>query len=139
MSRKQAREKAFECLFGQNFSNPKENENLWSFTLQSIDENISPEDKEFITNLCEGVISNAEEIKQILNKALKGYTFDELYQADKTILMLSVFELKYMKENEKIVINEAVNISKKYGLEKSSKFVNGVLSGVLKLDEWKHG
>lgn len=138
MSRKLAREKAFECLFGQNFANPKQTEGLWEFTLQESESNLTDEDKMFATELCKGVLTNIDEIKEVLSKVLKGYNFDALYQADKTILMIAVYEILYTDLDKKIVVNEAVEISKKFGIEKSFKFVNGVLSGVLKLNEWKH-
>ena len=64
---------------------------------------------------------------------LKGYTPDRLYKVDLAILVLAIIELKYVKENPKeVIINEAVELAKKYSTEKSPKFINGILADIVK-------
>lgn len=138
MSRKEAREKAFQVLFGQNFSDIENKNRLYSLRVVSINDDLDSEDKEFVETLYSGVLMHLSESIQTLNKVLKGYSFNELYQVDKTILLIALFELNYTGTDKKIVINEAVEIAKKYGTEKSPKFVNGVLSGVLKINGWEY-
>lgn len=133
MTRSQAREIAFKCLFGQNFLDFSATQNQWKQTLNSLEVDFENDDLSFVTELCQGVMDNFVELKNILNSVLKGYVFDQLYSADKTILLLAVYEIKHTNVDAKVAINEAVKLSKKYGLDKSSKFVNGVLAGVLKI------
>lgn len=129
MSRKNAREKAYQVLFSASFNNFE-----WESTLNEMQNewNLNEEDLSFCKEICVGVVENLEELKKIIENNLKGYNFSQLYQSDKIVLLISLFELKFSKTPKAIIINEAVEISKKYGIEKSPKFVNGVLSGVLK-------
>lgn len=133
MSRKIARERAYQLLFGQDFS--KKEQQSFEETIKEMQKKdwvLNDEEIVYINFLCDGVKNNFNELKEIISNNLKGYTFSQLNTSDKTILLVAVFELKHSNLEPKIVINEAVELSKKYGLEKSYKFVNGVLSGVLK-------
>ena len=64
---------------------------------------------------------------------LKGYTINRVYKIDLAILVLAVIELNYIKENPKqVIINEAVELAKKFSTDKSPKFINGVLADIVK-------
>ncbi|MBR1925868.1 MAG: transcription antitermination factor NusB [Clostridia bacterium] len=131
MSRKNAREKAYQILFGlKSFDNDEQ----WQTSLSEMQKewNLDDEDISFAKDICFGVVKNFESLKQILEKNLKGYSFEKLYRSDRTILLIALYELNHTTTPQKVVINEAVEISKKYGIEKSPKFVNGVLSGAIK-------
>jgi len=61
------------------------------------------------------------------------WQFKRLSSVDKSILRLAVYQLKYCLDiPPKVVINEAIELAKKFSTEKSSSFVNGVLDAVLK-------
>ena len=131
MSRKLAREKAYQILFGINFNNENEQVKI------SLDEmqkewNLNEDDLNFLKELLDGVLTNKDELIKVLTQNLKDYKIEQLYASDKAVLLIALFELLHTQTPQKVVINEAVEISKKYGVEKSSKFVNGVLSGVVK-------
>ncbi|MEE1029504.1 MAG: transcription antitermination factor NusB, partial [Alphaproteobacteria bacterium] len=73
------------------------------------------------------------EINEIISSNLKGYTINRLNKIDLAIITLAVIELKFINETPKeIVINEAVELAKKYSTEKSPRFVNGVLADIVK-------
>ena len=73
------------------------------------------------------------EINEIISSNLKGYTIERLYKIDLAILVLAVIELKFIKENPKeVIINEAVELAKKFSTEKSPRFINGVLADIVK-------
>lgn len=131
MSRKLAREKAYQILFGINFNKKSEQVKI------SLDEmqkewNLNEDDLNFLKELLDGVLTNKDELIKVLTQNLKDYKIEQLYASDKAVLLIALFELLHTQTPHKVVINEAVEISKKYGVEKSSKFVNGVLSGVVK-------
>ena len=76
---------------------------------------------------------NYDEINKIISTNLKGYTVERLFKIDLAIITLAVIELKYIKENPKeVIINEAVELAKKYSTEKSPRFINGVLADIVK-------
>lgn len=88
--------------------------------------------REYVKEIARGVKENNEEITAIIEKNLKkGWTIDRISTVDLAILKLAIYEIKYKKEPFKVIINEAVNIAKKYGEETSSAFVNGVLASVV--------
>ena len=73
------------------------------------------------------------EISETINSILKGYTIDRIFKVDLAILVVAIIELKYIKENPKeVIVNEAVNLAKKYSTDKSPKFINGVLADIIK-------
>ncbi len=130
MSRKTAREKAYQVLFGINFD-----ENFdFHATLDEMQKEwkLDGEDLSFVEEICLGVQENKEKLFDILQNNLKGYKISQLYQSDKAVLLIALYELLNTQTPKQVVVNEAVEISKKYGIEKSPKFVNGVLSGVIK-------
>ena len=88
--------------------------------------------REFVKEMARGIKENNEEITEIISKNLKkGWTIDRISTVDLAVLKLAIYEIKYKKEPFKIIINEAVNLAKKYGEESSPSFVNGVLASVV--------
>lgn len=132
MSRSECRERVYQVLFSEDF---KKDEIKWNDTLENFrkeDWKVSEDDLNYINAVCNGVVSHYDEIAELINKHLKGYTLNKLYKTDRTALLIAVFELKWTDTPQKVVVNEAVELSKKYGTDKSPAFVNGVLSGVLR-------
>ena len=125
--RKQARELAFKLIFERLFV--KEN---YSFDEEFFALLKKEEDKEFSKNLISTFEKNREELTSIISSHLVGYEIDRVYKVDLAILYLACTELSYFDTPFKIVVNEAVEIAKLYSTEKSSRFVNGVLSSILK-------
>ena len=76
---------------------------------------------------------NYESILDVIKENTEGYDLERVYKVDLAILVLAVFELIYDKSTpQNVVINEAVELSKKYSTEKSYSFINGVLAKVVK-------
>ena len=128
MSRKKSRELLFKMVFELCFQNPEGvDEDL--FALESLDE----ENKEFVLSMYNGIKNNFNEIVGVVEKHLKGYTLDRVFKVDLAILIMAVYEIKYVKETPiNVVINEAVELAKRYSTEKSYSFINGVLANVVK-------
>jgi len=86
---------------------------------------------EFGKSLFMGVIEHVDELDRIIAKKIKHWEVDRLALIDKIILRMGIYELKYFPEiPPKVTINEAIELAKKFGAERSSKFVNGVLDAV---------
>jgi transcription antitermination protein NusB len=87
----------------------------------------------FILNLISSTLQNYEELISIVDKFSKNWKINRLAKVDLTILLLAISELKYFTETPvKVVLNEAIEIAKKFGNEDSSKFVNGLLDEYIK-------
>lgn len=92
-------------------------------------------DTEFIYTLTDGLKDKVDEIDRLIMEVAPDWPLDQIAVIDKTLLRASAFELKYMPDiPPKVVINEAVELSKAFGGENSAKFVNGVLGTIYKQD-----
>jgi len=79
------------------------------------------------------IIDNLPRIDKMISKAAAEWPIDQINKIDLAILRLAVFELYFdKKEPEKVIIDEAIEIAKSYGGEKSPSFINGVLGTILK-------
>lgn len=96
------------------------------------------EDKAFIIEIVEGVLSHQEELDGIIQPVAPDWPLDQIARVDRSILRIGVYELMYNKSvPKKVVINESVELAKSFGADNSSKFINGVLGTVLKNIEAK--
>jgi N utilization substance protein B len=77
-----------------------------------------------------GVFDQIHEIDQDLNQAMENWRIDRLAATDRAILRLAAYELLESKTPTKVVLDEAIEIAKKYGTENSGQFVNGVLDRI---------
>lgn len=96
------------------------------------------EDKQFVKELVEGVIQKAKHLDAVLQPVAPEWPIDQIARMDRLVLQMSLYEL--LTNNDvppKVVINEAVELSKAFGGENSSKFINGVLGTILRSIEDK--
>ncbi len=124
------REKVLQLIFETCFHEPEDSV-MYELFLQENDCNA--EDLEFLKAIYTGVLQNKAELDAIIESKLKNFTLSRLLKVDYSILLMSIFELKFYGQTpEKVVVNEAVRLAKKYSDEKSYSFINGVLREVLK-------
>ena len=94
------------------------------------------DDRDFIVELVHGVDKKREDLNVILQPVAPEWPLDQIARMDRVILHIGAYELLYGSDvPPKVVINEAVELSKGFGGENSSKFVNGVLGTVLRNKE----
>ncbi len=97
------------------------------------DEKFLDKSKEFALDICTIISKNIEEIDKLIPKYLKNWKFDRILVIDRNILRMGVAELIYKEDIPyKVTINEAIELAKKFGDEKSGSFVNGVLDNFVK-------
>ncbi len=94
-------------------------------------ENLQGKDQTYIQDKFEKIRTKLPEIDEILNKASKGWKTSRMGKVDLTILRLASYELLFDDDvPEKVAINEAVELAKKFGGDESPSFINGVLGKV---------
>ena len=127
-SRRHARELALQALYGTEIGKRPADEMLTE-TLSRTDDS---EGRAFVRDLVFGTIENRAESDGLIAPLLEGWTLDRLPTIDRIVLEMSVFELRHRKETPPpVVINEAVELAKKFSTEDSGRYVNGVLARVL--------
>ena len=139
MSRFLAREVAFKAIFQLDINHGdgeerKIYEDIAIDTVINTGKKLSEEDQLYVDQTVRGTRSHLEEIDQIISAHLKkSWTLQRLATVDRNILRLAIYEIKFAEESipKGIIINEAVEIAKKYGTDDSSSFINGILAAIV--------
>lgn len=98
-----------------------------------------PAAREFARTLVSGVLENADELDQLIEKSAPNWPIDQMSSIDKNILRLAIFEILFDNRVPlKAAINEAVELGKRFGSDSSSRFINGVL-GTVASEQQLHG
>jgi len=88
--------------------------------------------KDYAVKIAEVFNKNHTEIDEIISKYANGWDIDRLVKMDKDILRIALSELLFIKETPmKVVVDEAVELSKKYSTDDSASFINGILAKVI--------
>ena len=88
-------------------------------------------DNEFVKEIVYGVETHRNEIDSLANKYLKDWTIDRIDLTGAEILRIALYEIKYTETPDIVVINEAIELAKKYSDEAIFKIINGVLDKVI--------
>ncbi len=135
MNRTAIREQTFKLIYSleiQKQENLKEAIELYEESNEITDKKA----KAYITDAIFGIQKNKDEIINQIEKNLKlDWKLERISKIDLAILKLAIYELKYTDIPFKVVINEAVELAKKYGEDSSKNFVNGILASVVKSRE----
>ncbi len=143
MSRRQARELALQALFQLDFNQSEntEPEGQQEARLAVIDAaaaemegRLGSRDRQFVEELVNGTMDSLQEIDGLITSASKDWKLSRMAGVDRNITRMAVYELKFREEKvtPNIVINEAVELAKKYGTDDSGRFVNGILGAVMR-------
>ena len=89
-------------------------------------------DNEFVRDIVYGVITYEDEIISIANKYMKNWDISRIDKTGAAILKMAIYELKYTDTPHIVVINEAVELAKKYSDDAVRKIINAVLDKVIK-------
>lgn len=136
MSRTEARECGFKMIYQSFFNNQANVEPF--FDCENLQDDVSAQEVladelQFANSIFLSYQDNKAKIESKLQDNLKkGLKLTDIYSLDKAILFATITQIDYLQEPLGLAINEAVRIAKKYSTDKSSKFVNGVLSSIYK-------
>ena len=129
-ARRELRERAFQALMSLEYE--KDIVEACRFAYLYDKDMTNDSDVElpaFLLNLVMGVEQSKNELDDKLSQYLKeGWTLERLTLIEKNILRLGLFEMTEFDTPQPVAINEAIELSKKFSDEKSSKFINGILS-----------
>ena len=132
MSRTAIREQAFKLIYSLELQKQEDLQETMQLYLEN--NNITDKNaKKYIEDAIFGIKKHKKEIIEKIDKNLKPvWSIDRISKIDLAILKLAIYEIDYKDLPFKVVINEAVELAKKYGEESSKKFVNGILASVVK-------
>ena len=88
---------------------------------------------EYAQMLVRGTVDNRERIDELIRGQADNWRLERMPPVDRNILRLAVFEMLHERDTPKLVVlDEAIELAKKFGSEQSGRFVNGLLDGLLK-------
>ncbi len=126
LNRTEAREKIMVILYQIDFY-IKEG---MSYDVDDVIKENLEIDNKFVRDVVYGVMKNIENIDKVISKYLENWDLDRLGKTDKAILRLGTYEMLYYDTPKVVVINEAVELSKKYSDDKIVKLINAVLDKI---------
>ncbi|MCD8083940.1 MAG: transcription antitermination factor NusB [Clostridiales bacterium] len=148
MTRREMREHCFKMLFGvgfypeeetegqveQYFLSPEEEDAGENGAVQIVHQVGMPDaDRAFLTDRVERIAALFHELDDGINGAAQGWSTRRMGRVELTILRQALYEMRYDDDvPEKVAINEAVDLAKKFGGKDSPAFVNGVLARLVK-------
>lgn len=127
MSRRNCRDSLFKLIFEYLFNKDM----VANEALDNIAEGMPIEDQKYVLDNFASIVENYDKLAATIAGATQGYELKRIYKVDLAILLDAVYEIEYLKEPVAVVINEAVELAKKYSNEKSPSFINGVLSKIV--------
>lgn len=89
-------------------------------------------ENEFVKDIVYGVITHKNELDTLANEHIKDWTIERLDKTGASILRIALFELKYTDTPEVVVINEAIELAKKYSDDAVRKIINAVLDKIIR-------
>ncbi len=127
LTRSQLREKIMTILYQKSVYEAQKME----YDIESIiNENMEIEN-EFVKELVYGITTHEVEIIKLANKYLTDWKIDRLDKAGQAILKIAIYELKYTETPQIVVINEAVELAKKYSDDNVRKMINAILDRMI--------
>ena len=128
MTRRETREHIFLMLFRKDFHEVTEMNEQAELYVSEL-EKPTMEEYAYLTSRFHSILDKLGEIDTILSETSSGWKLNRMGKVDLTVLRLAVFELKFDDDiPDKVAINEAVELAKKFGGDDSPAFVNGVLA-----------
>lgn len=131
MNKSASRELAFRLLYSTQIQKDVLEEQFELFC-QNNDVN-EEKVKEYIKDILFGVKTNEEKINELISNNLKkGWNIERISKIDITLLQIGIYEIIEKNIPYKIIVNEVVELAKKYAEDSSPSFINGVLASIIK-------
>ncbi|MFA9397673.1 MAG: transcription antitermination factor NusB [Clostridiaceae bacterium] len=127
MNRRYSREVAMKLLFQMGINKEEVDTTVNEYLNLNVKESKGL-DIDYVNRVLEGVEKNKEEIDSSIQEKLVKWKLDRISKVDLAILRECVYEILFEDDiPTKVSVNEAIELSKKYSVESSTKFINGVL------------
>jgi transcription antitermination protein NusB len=136
VSRRKARKQAFECLYGLIFETAADERSLrrvFRRCPHDVAEGEEDMGQDFAWELVQGVWTRQTELDALIVRFSKNWKLSRIAKVELTILRLAVYEILFSPDIPlRVALNEAIELSKRYGDENSRNFINGILDAIAK-------
>jgi N utilization substance protein B len=129
-ARRKARELALQMLFQYDMAGNAPD--MIVTTFEDLQKS-KPNTREFAVKIFQGTVDHMQEIDDMIQRQADNWRLSRMAVVDRNIIRMSIYEFLHETDTPKLVIiDEAIEIAKKFGTQKSSQFINGILDGILK-------
>lgn len=137
MKRRELREHTFKLVFMKEFYAPELLEEQTKLYLESEElEEYTEEEKNTIKERAEQVLAQSDEADALINQYAKGWQTRRMAKVDLSLIRLALYEIRHDDEvPDKVAINEAIELAKKYGGNDSPSFINGILGKIVRAEK----
>ena len=134
MTRTETREYTFELLYSLEIQKIQQDEYKDQIEMFLKEQEIKNQKvREYMIETTEGIYKNEKEILELISNNLsEKWNITRISKVNITLLKLATYEIIYAKLPYKVVVNEVVEIAKKYGDDNSASFINGILANIIK-------
>lgn len=128
--RRLAREYALQTLYYTDTGNLSKDDS--TLFVNGFYENLDEETFSFCKDLAQGTFDNLKNIDKILSAKTKNWSLERMSTVDRCILRMATYEIAFSADKAPVpaIIDEAIELAKKYSTEKSGKFINGILDQI---------
>lgn len=98
---------------------------------ETLNIHMASAEQAWVATIVKGILTHADDVETVVTKHLKNWKLQRLSRIEHTLLIMAAYELLHTPETPfKVVINEAIELGKKYSTKESGPFLNGVLDGI---------
>ena len=130
VSRSELREKIMTILYQVEMYKKSK----YEYNIEDVIKENSEIKNTFVDDMVYGVLDKQNELDELANKYLNNWTIDRIESIGACILRMSIYEIKYMDTPDIVVINEAIELAKKYSDDKVKNMINAVLDKIVNGD-----
>ena len=132
--RHRAREVALQMLYQWEvgrLSMFEVRQTFWTHRPEGLVEPLPEDLRGFATSLADGVAAHVEELDPMISESAEHWRLERMNVMDRLILRLAVYEFLYERETpDKVIINEALELARRFSGDESVRFINGLLDGI---------
>ncbi|MEW6733742.1 MAG: transcription antitermination factor NusB [Acidobacteriota bacterium] len=130
-ARRKARECALQMLFQYDIARPDMDELVKTYWEEMNEAASRPDVSDFAIKLVKGTIEHLDEIDERIRRRTEHWRISRMAVVDRNLLRLAVYEFLYESETPKtVVINEALEIARRFSTYEATQFINGILDGI---------
>ena len=135
-SRRKARECALQMLFAADVTNTHADELVRRFWSELADGELEPQARDFATRLTTGTLAHLTEVDERIRSRAEHWRISRMALVDRNVLRLAVYEFLHEPTPRTVIINEALEIARRFSTYEATQFINGILDAIKRdLDE----
>ncbi len=129
-TRRKARESALQMLFAEDLAKTVSGSITDVFWAELGDEALDDRTREFANELVNGTITNLQVIDDRIRTRAEHWRIERMAIVDRNVLRLAVYEFLFKDTPHTVVINEALEIARRFSTYEATQFINGILDGI---------